>query len=106
MSETMMNTLRWSVASTALNKVTGEIQKAYSFTKSLDKSLNDIVIVTGKSSDEMERFAKLANQASRSLGSSTNDYAKAALIYYQQGLSDADVAARTETTTKVANITR
>ena len=57
MADTMANTVRWTVASSALNAVTGSIQKAYSFTKQLDTSLNDIRIVTGKSADEMARFA-------------------------------------------------
>jgi hypothetical protein len=58
MSETMSNTIRWTVASSALNAMTGAVQKAYGFTKQLDRSLNDIMIVTGKSSDEMARFAQ------------------------------------------------
>lgn len=105
MSETMSNTIRWTVASSALNAMTGAVQKAYSFTKQLDRSLNDIMIVTGKSSDEMARFAQQANKAAKNLGAVTTDYTKAALIYYQQGLSEAEVQARSETTVKVANIT-
>jgi hypothetical protein len=53
MSETMANTARWTIASTALNSMTGAVEKAYSFTKNLDESLNDIMIVTGKNADEM-----------------------------------------------------
>jgi hypothetical protein len=51
MGETLSNTVRWTVASTAINNLTSSIQKAYSFTKQLDTSLNDIMIVTEKSSD-------------------------------------------------------
>lgn len=105
MANTMANTIRWSIASTALNKLTGEIQKAYSFTKQLDRSLNDISIVTDKSSEDMARFAKEATQAAKALGAVTTDYTKASLIFYQQGLSDKEVAARAATTTKVANVT-
>ena len=106
MSETMANTVRWTVASSALNALTGSIQKAYSFTKSLDGALNDIRIVTGKSADQMADFAVEANKAAKSLGSTTKEYVKAALIYEQQGLGSADVAARTNVTTKVANVTK
>lgn len=105
MADTMANTVRWTVASSALNAVTGSIQKAYSFTKQLDTSLNDIRIVTGKSADEMARFAKEATTAAKNLGSTTTAYTKAALIYEQQGLGEADVAARSEVTTKVSNVT-
>ena len=105
MGKTFANTIRWSVATTAINSVTGSIQRAWSFTKSLDKSLTDIRVVTGKSADEMKEFARQANSAAKALGSSTKSYADAALIYYQQGLGEADVAARTKTTLKAANIT-
>lgn len=105
MAETLSNTVRWTIASTALNSVTGSIQKAWSFTKQLDTSLNDIRIVTGKSADEMARFAKQANTVAKNLGATTKNYTDAALIYYQQGLSEEDVQARASTTLKTANVT-
>lgn len=105
MADTMANTVRWTVASSALNAITGSVQKAYSFTKQLDTSLNDIRIVTGKSADEMARFAKEATTAAKNLGSTTTAYTKAALIYEQQGLGAADVQARSDVTTKVSNVT-
>lgn len=105
MATTMANTVKWGVASSVMNNFTGSVQKAYGYVKSLDTSLNDIRIVTGKSADEMERFATKANNAAKELGKSTTDYTKASLIYYQQGLSDEDVAARAETTLKAANVT-
>ena len=105
MAETLSNTVRWTVASTALNSITGAVQKAWSFTKQLDTSLNDIRIVTGKSADEMARFAKQANTAAKNLGATTKNYTDAALIYYQQGLGEEDVQARASTTLKTANVT-
>ena len=105
MRETFANTVRWTIASAALNSFTGSIQKAWSFTKQLDTSLNNIRIVTGKSAEEMERFAVKANQAAKGLGATTKSYTDAALIYYQQGLSDAEVQQRTNVTLKAANVT-
>lgn len=105
LGQTLWNTAKWSIASTALNTITGSIQKAWGFAKSLDTSLNDIRIVTGKSADEMKRFGKEANKAAAALGASTTDYTKASLIYYQQGLNEKDVKARTEATVKAANVT-
>jgi hypothetical protein len=83
MGETLTNTIRWSIASTAINSVTGSVRKAWTFTKQLDESLNDIMIVTGKSSDEMDKFAIKANKAAKALGSTTKSYTDASLIYYQ-----------------------
>lgn len=105
MAITMGNTIRFGISSSVFNRLTGSLEQAWGFSKNLDTSLNDIRIVTGKSADEMERFAQTANKAAKNLGSSTLDYTKAALIYAQQGLGDTDIAARTETTLKAANVT-
>ena len=105
MASTFANTVRWSISSAAINAFTSSINSAWSYTKELDESLNNIQIVTGKSADEMERFAKKANTAAKALGQSTTEYTNAALIYYQQGLSDKDAQARTDVTLKAANVT-
>lgn len=105
MAITMSNTIKWGVASGIMNRMTGSIEEAWGYTKRLDSSLNDIMIVTGKSADEMNRFAEQANKAAKDLAAGTTDYTNAALIYYQQGLSDQEVAARAEVTLKAANVT-
>ena len=53
----------------------------------------------------MADFAKQANKAAKELSVSTTTYTDAALIYYQQGLDDEQVKARTDTTIKMANVT-
>ena len=105
MGETLSNTVKWGIASSALNKFTGSVQEAWGYVKHLDTSLNDIRIVTGKSADEMDKFAVSANNAAQRLGAATTEYTEAALIYYQQGLADDEAAARAETTIKAANVT-
>ena len=105
MGETMMNTVKWGISSSVWNTMTGSLEKAYSYAKNLDKSLNNIRIVSGQSADQMDRFAIQANKAAKQLGKTTLDYTNAALIYYQQGLSEEEVAKRTEATIKMANVT-
>lgn len=105
MATTMANTIKWGVASSVMNTFTGSVQQAYGYVKNLDGSLNDIRIVTNKSADEMAKFAVQANKAAKELGASTTSYTDASLIYYQQGLTDAEVAARAEVTLKAANVT-
>ena len=102
---TFANTARWQIASSALHAIVGEISHAYSFAQSLDKSLNDIRIVSGASADEMARFAKQANQSAQALSTTTKKYTDAALIFYQQGLNDKEVKERTDATIKMANVT-
>lgn len=104
--DTLKRTLTWNLASSVINQLTGKFSEAYGYIKNLDSSLNDIRIVTGKSAEEMDKFAERANKASKALGQSTTDYTRASLIYYQQGLSDEETAARTDVTLKAANVTQ
>lgn len=104
MAITMSNTIRFGISSAIFNKVTGSISEAYNYAKKLDKSLNDIRIVSGASADEMDRFAVKANKAAKELSSTTLNYSKAALIYYQQGDSEEDVIAKTNATIKMSNV--
>lgn len=105
MSITMGNTIRFGISSAIFNKVKGSLSESYNYIKKLDKSLNDIRVVSYETADNMERFAKQANTAAKNLGTSTLDYTNAALIYYQQGLTGADVTERVDTTLKLANTT-
>lgn len=102
---TMTNSIKWGITSRVVNSLADSIQGAWNYTKALDTSLNDIRIVTGKSAEEMEKFAVQANRAAQNLGASTKDYTNAALIYYQQGLDDAESQRRAEITLKTANVT-
>lgn len=105
MGKTLLNSFKYTLSYGTLNLLSSSIQNAFQYSKALDSSLNDIRIVTDKSADDMERFAQSANKAAKELGQSTTDYTKASLIYYQQGLKEADVTARTDVTLKAANVT-
>ena len=102
---TLANTARWQISSSMLHGFLGTLQSAYGYAQDLNKSLNDIRIVTGSSAAEMEQFAKMANQAARELSTTTNEYAKASLIYFQQGDSQEEVMKKAAVTTKMANVT-
>lgn len=105
MGKTLLNSFKYTLSYGTLNLLSSSIRNAFQYSKALDSSLNDIRIVTDKSADDMERFAQSANKAAKELGQSTTDYTKASLIYYQQGLEEADVTARTDVTLKAANVT-
>ena len=104
-ANTFANTIKWTISSSIVNNFSRSIQEAWGYTKALDSSLNDIRIVTGNSANEMARFAVQANETAKALGKTTTDYTNAALIYAQQGLSDEEIAKRTEITLKTANVT-
>lgn len=103
---TMKNTIRWQVTSGLLTGFTSGISDAVRYAQDLNKSLNNIRIVTGKSTAEMAQFAKQANRTAKELNTTTTKYTDASLIYYQQGLDDKEVKARTDVTAKFANVSR
>ena len=103
---TLANTARWQLSSSILHGFMGAIQSAYGYAQDLNESLNNIRIVTGQNIDEMAKFAATANKAAKALSATTTEYTNASLIYYQQGLSEADVKKRADVTIKLANVSR
>lgn len=106
MADTFASTVKWNIASSAMNALQRNTQAAYNYVVKLDSSLNDIRVVTGKSADDMERFAQKATDAAKELSASTRDITEGALIYYQQGDSDADALAKAKITQKAANVSQ
>lgn len=104
-STTLTNSAKWTVASGAVHQVQTEFSKAFEYSRKLDKSLNEIRIVSGESSDNMAKFAKQANESAKALNTTTTAYTNAALIFYQQGLDTAAVKERTDAVTKMASVT-
>jgi hypothetical protein len=80
---TLKNTAKWQLSSSLLHGFIGSIHSAISYVKDLDKSLNNIRIVTGLSAEEMAKFADSANKAAKKLSTTTTQYTNASLIYYQ-----------------------
>lgn len=99
------NTIQWQISSSLIHGFIGSIQSAMSYAQSLNKNLTDIRIVTGQTADEMARFAEQANKSAKELSTTTNQYAQASLIFYQQGLGDRAVKERTDAVIKMANVT-
>lgn len=102
----MKNTAKWQLSSSMIHGFIGGVSQAYRYAQDLNESLNNIRIVTGYSADYMENFAIQANKAAKALSTTTNEYAKASLIYFQQGLNESQVKERTDITIKMANVSR
>lgn len=105
LGQAMINATRWQISSSVLHGLMSGISRAYGYAQDLNESLNNIRIVTGQSVEQMDKFAEKANKAAKALSVSTTAYTDAALIFYQQGLNDQEVEARTNVTMKMANIT-
>ena len=96
----------WEISSKFLHGTATALNGALRYAQDLNQSLNDIRIVTGYNKEEMAAFAKEANKAAKALSTTTNEYTKASLIYFQQGLSKKEVKERTDVTIKMANVAR
>lgn len=104
--KTMKTTVIWQFSNSLINTFTGGIQRAYGFSKDLNRSLTEIQIVTQKSSAAMADLSKNANIAAKTLSTDTANYTDAQLIYYQQGLTDKEVIERTNATIQLAKVSR
>lgn len=103
--KTLVNTVKWQLASNLIHGVQGALQAAVSHAKDLNSALNDIRIVTGYSIDKMAEFTDAARTAAKELNTTTTEYAKAALIFFQQGLTGDAVKERTDVVIKMSQVT-
>ena len=103
--KTLVNTIKWQLASNLIHGVQGALQAAVSHAKDLNSALNDIRIVTGYSIDKMSEFTNTAREAAKELNTTTTEYAKASLIFFQQGLSGDAVKERTDVVIKMSQVT-
>ena len=103
--QTLANTAKWQVASSAIHGIQGMLNSAVGHAKDLNKALTDIQIVTNYSTNYMSNFAEAAAKAAKELHTTTTEYAKAALIFYQQGLSGSAVEERASVVVKLSQVT-
>ncbi len=104
MAITMANSVKWGVTSSIWNNMTGAVEKAWSFAKKLDTSLNDIRIVTQKSADDMERYAIAANKAAKNLGQTTTQYTNATITKVKNNATSVLTPKTRDTTIKALKI--
>lgn len=105
-TKTLFNSANWTLATTGVHAIIEGFAHAQRYVSQIDKSLNNIQIVTKKVSNQMAAFTKDATIAAQRLGTTTNEFAKASLIFYQQGLNDTAAQKRAETVIKTANVTK
>ena len=103
--KTLVNTIHWQVASSLVHGFIGVVQQAVGYISDLDKSLKGIQIVTQQNDNSMRAFANHARDLAGDLRVATKEFVDASLIFFQQGLSEKDVIARTEAALKLAKVT-
>lgn len=100
---TIGNTARWGVIASGFQSVMNGAHQAVQYVKDLDASLTNIMMVTDYSKQQMNEYAKSANEAAKALGSTTVAMTDATLVFAQQGfdLNKSDQLA--QLSTKLAN---
>lgn len=94
--------LKFNIANQAINSFQDNIRETIEWVIDLNDQLTQIQIVSGKSSSAMEQVSASILANARDLKVAASDYAQASQIYYQQGLSDAEVERRANITIKAA----
>jgi hypothetical protein len=103
---TLGNTVRWGLIASAFSSVMNAAHESVQYVKDLDESLTNIMMVTEYSRDAMNDYAKAANEAAKSLGSTTTAMTNATLVFAQQGFDLPKSQELATTSTQLANISQ
>lgn len=82
---TMGNTFRWGVIASAFAGIMNSVHQAAQYTQDLDKSLTNIMMVSGETRENMNAYARTANEVAQKLGSTTVAMTDATQVFIQQG---------------------
>ncbi len=82
---TMGNTFRWGVIASAFAGMMNSVHQAAQYTQDLDKSLTNIMMVSGETRENMNAYARIANEVAQKLGSTTVAMTDATQVFIQQG---------------------
>lgn len=94
--------LKFTLANQGIQAFQNAVQEAIQWVIELNTQLTQIQIVSGKSDYQMTNISAQLIERSKALKVAASDYAEAAQIYYQQGLSDQEVIRRADITIKAA----
>ena len=94
MRRVLIQSFKFTAAQTFLRAVSTEAREAVKWVTNLHDAVNEIGIVTGKTDGELKKVTTQAIYGSKELRVAAEDYAKGALIFYQQGLNDNEVIRR------------
>ncbi len=97
-----VQSFKFTAAQMAIQALQTSIQDTVQWVVRLDKELNQIQVVSGKTADQMGGVSREIVERSKALRVAALDYAQASQIYYQQGLKDEEVIRRSDITIKAA----
>ena len=79
------------------------LHQSVDYVKELDNSLTQIMLVTDYSRQQMNEYAKSANEAAKALGATTVDVTKGSTVFAQQGFNIQQSQQLAELSIKLAN---
>lgn len=82
---TIGNTFRWGIIASGFSQIMNSAHQAAQYMRDLDESLTNIMMVTDYSRQQMNEYAKSANEAAKALGNTTVGVTNATLVFAQQG---------------------
>ena len=84
---TLGNTVRWGLIASGFSQIMNAAHQSVEYVKDLDRSLTNIMMVSGETRDNMNQFARDANLVAQRLGATTTQMTEAAKVFVQQGMS-------------------
>ena len=103
MFNTISNTVRWGIVSSGFSAMLNSLHQSVDYVKELDNSLTQIMLVTDYSRQQMNEYAKSANEAAKALGATTVDVTKGSQVFAQQGFDLQQSSQLAELSIKLAN---
>ena len=103
---TIGNTVRWGIVASGFQTVLNSAHQTVQYVRDLDTSLTNIMMVTQQSKEQMNEFAQSANDAAKSLSSTTVSMTDAALVFAQQGFDTQMSEQLAQRSTQLANISQ
>lgn len=98
----LSQSIKFTAAAEIQRAFASAVSSAISWVKQLDTEIANIGVVTGKVGSQLDSVYETIIRGANDLRVSAQDYAEAALIFYQQGLDDAEVERRVRTTIMAA----
>lgn len=106
MFNTIGNTVRWGIVASGFQQVLNSVHQTVQYVRDLDESLTNIMMVTGYNRDQMNEYAKSANEAAKALSSTTVAMTDATLVFAQQGFDVETSQQLAQRSTQLANISQ
>ena len=82
---TIGNTFRWGMIASVFSQIMNAAHQSVQYVQELDKSLTNIMMVSGETRDNMNEYARTANKVAQQLSATTVAMTNATQVFVQQG---------------------